>query len=337
MRMVILGGTVFLGRHIVDAALAAGHSVTLFNRGQHNPDLFPHVEKLRGDRDGGLAALRALRGRTWDAVIDPSGYIPRLVRDSAALLADAVGHYTFISSISVYASVRQPAQDETAPLSVLDDPTVEQVTGETYGPLKALCEQAAEQAMPGRVLTLRPGLIVGPFDPTDRFTYWPWRVAQGGEVLAPSQPDYRVQIIDGRDLAEWTVRLVEQGVTGVFNATGPATRLTLGEVLDTSRQVSGSDATLTWVDEAFLLRQELQPWSELPLWVPEGDGEYAGLHQVNIDRALAHGLTFRPLADTVRDTLAWAATRPADTPWRAGLTRDREAQVLAAWRVERGD
>lgn len=335
MRLLILGGTVFLGRHIVDAALARGHSVTLFNRGQHNPDLFPQVEKLRGDRDGGLDALKT---GMWDAVIDPSGYVPRLVRDSASLLADRAGHYTFISSISVYADMSQPHLDETAPVGQLDDPSIEQITGETYGPLKVLCEQVAEAAMPGRVLTIRPGLIVGPHDPTDRFTYWPWRVAQGGEVLAPSRPGYPVQLIDGRDLAEWIVRLVEQAVTGVFNATGPTDPLTLGEVLDTAKQISGSDAWFSWVAEDFLLQRALEPWGELPLWVPEADGQYAGFSRVSIVRALASGLTFRPLADTVRDTLAWALTRPADRQWRAGLTRAKEAETLAAWRGrEAGD
>ncbi len=206
MKLLVLGGTVFLGRHLVEAATARGHSVTLFNRGQHNPELYPEVEKLRGDRDSDLSALQ---GRRWDAVIDTCGYLPRAVRASAELLADAVDHYTFISSISVYADFHTPAMDESAPVGTLADETVEEVTGETYGPLKALCEQAAERALPGRVLNIRPGLIVGPHDPTDRFTYWPVRVARGGEVLAPGRPHVPVQVIDGRDLAEWTVRMVE--------------------------------------------------------------------------------------------------------------------------------
>lgn len=334
MRLLILGGTIFLGRHLVAAALARGHAVTLFNRGQHNPDLFPDVDKLRGDRTVSLAALA---GRQWDAVIDTSGYVPRVVRLAAATLADRVAHYTFISSLSVYADPSRPGVDETSPVGRIDDPTTEEITGESYGPLKALCEQAAEAALPGRTLVIRPGLIVGPYDPTDRFTYWPRRVAQGGEVLAPGRPGYETQIIDARDLAAWTLDMVEARRVGVYNATGPATPLTLGEALATSRAVSGSDATVTWVDEAFLLEQGAQPWTELPLWVPESDPAMAGFNKFSIDRALAAGLTFRPLTDTVSDTLAWDATRDPATPPRAGLTREREAEMLKAWHTQRGE
>ena len=324
MKLLILGGTVFLGRHIVDVALRRGHAVTLFNRGRRNPDLFPEVEKLRGDRDGGLDALR---GRRWDAVIDPSGYVPRLVRASAELLADAVGHYTFISSLSVYADNRRPGIAEDYPVGRLADASVEQITAETYGPLKALCEQAAEAALPGRVLTVRAGLIVGPHDPTDRFTYWPARLVRGGEVLAPGRPDYRVQFVDVRDLADWIVRGVEARLTGVFNATGPEGVLTLGELLEACRGA----ARLTWVGEQFLLDQKVAPWSELPLWIPDSDPDSVGFSAFDCGKALAAGLTFRPLAETVRDTLAWAATRPADHPWRAGLTPEREAELLKLW------
>lgn len=328
MKILILGGTVFLGRHLVEAAQARGHEVTLFNRGQHNPDLFPDVEKLRGDRSGGLDALR---GRQWDAVIDTCGYVPRVVRDSAQLLADAVGHYTFISSISVYKEFSTPNADENAPLGTIEDPTVEEVTGETYGPLKVLCEQAAEEAMPGRTLSLRAGLIVGPNDVSDRFTYWPVRVARGGDVLAPGRPEHGTQFIDVRDLAEWNIRMAEAKKTGAYNATGPDYTLTMGKLLETCKEVSGSDANLVWMDEAFLLEQSVAPWSELPLWVPETE-EYAGFDTVNIDRALADGLTFRPVADTVRDTLAWHETRPADREWRAGMKPEREAELLQAWK-----
>ena len=333
MRLLILGGTVFLGRALVEAALAAGHQVTLFNRGQHNPDWFPEVEKLRGDRAG---QLEALAGRRWDAVIDTCGYVPRIVRLSAEALADAVDHYTFISTISVYGDVSQVGIDEQAPVGTIEDATTEQVTGETYGPLKALCEQAAEAALPGRVLTVRPGLIVGPYDPTDRFAYWPLRVAEGGPLLAPGRPGYPVQVIDVRDLAEWNLRLVEARQTGVYNATGPDYPLTLGEVIDTSRAVSGSDAQPVWVGEEFLLAEGVQPWSELPLWVPETNPEYAGFSKVSIAKAVQAGLSFRPLADTVRDTLAWEATRPADRERRAGLRREREAELLRQWRERQG-
>lgn len=326
MKILILGGTVFLGRHLVDAALARGHAVTLFNRGQHNPDLYPEVEKLRGDRDGDLAALT---GRRWDAVVDTSGYVPRIVRAAAELLADAVDHYTFISSISVYADFTAHGMDEAAPVGALEDETAEEVLP-NYGPLKALCEQAAERAMPGRVLIIRPGLIVGPFDPSDRFTYWPHRIAAGGEVLAPGSPARPVQIIDVRDLAEWNIRMVERQGTGVFNATGPDRVLTMAEVLDACCTVSGSDARLTWVSEAFLAEAGVRPWTELPLWVP-GTDENAGFADVACRKAIAAGLTFRPLDGTVRDTLAWDTARPAGTVRTNGLDPDREADLLRAW------
>ncbi len=326
MRLLILGGTVFLGRAIVEAALARGHEITLFNRGQHNPELFPAVEKLRGDRGSDMSALH---GRRWDAVIDTSGYVPRIVRASAELLRDAVKHYTFISSISVYRDFKSPDADERYQVGTLEDPSVEQITGQTYGPLKALCEQTVEQIYGERALTIRPGLIVGPHDPTDRFTYWPVRVARGGEVLAPGTPDMPVQIIDVRDLAEWNVRMVEQQQSGTYNATGPDYTLTMYKVLHESKAVSGSDARITWISEKFLLERGVTPWTELPLWVPSED--HAGFNTANVCKAVAAGLTFRPLADTIRDTLAWAATRPTDHTWRAGLKPEKEQELLAAW------
>jgi 2'-hydroxyisoflavone reductase len=332
MRLLILGGTVFLGRHLVESALARGHQVTLFNRGQHNPELFPTVEKLRGDRNGDLSALD---GRRWDAAIDTCGYLPRVVRASARQLANSVGHYTFISSISVYASLPRPGMDEETAVGTLADESVEEITGETYGPLKALCEQEAEAAMPGRVLNVRPGLIVGPHDPTDRFTYWPRRVARGGEVLAPGRPDAPVQIIDARDLAEWSLRMVEAGGAGVYNATGPGSVLTMETLLSESRAVSGSDAALVWVKEEFLLEAGVAPWSEMPLWVPDREEGAAGFATVSSARAIAAGLTFRPLAATIGDTLAWDAALPADREPRAGLKPDRERELLAAWKASR--
>jgi 2'-hydroxyisoflavone reductase len=325
MKLLILGGTIFLGRHLVEAALARGHEVTLFNRGQHNPDLFPTVEKIRGDRTVDLAPLQ---GRRWDAVIDTCGYVPRHVRNAATALATQADHYTFVSSISVYADFSQPGLDELAPVGVLSDPTVEEVTGETYGPLKALCEQAAEAAMPGRVLNVRPGLIVGPHDPSDRFTYWPARIARGGEVLAPGIPHHAVQIIDGRDLAHWLILMAERQEVGVYNATGPTEPLTLSTVLATCQSVTGSNATLTWVSETFLAEQEVGAFVEMPLWVPESE---AGLEQVNCAKAIQAGLSFRPLATIIADTLAWAQTRPADQAWRAGLTPEREHTLLTTW------
>jgi 2'-hydroxyisoflavone reductase len=339
MELLILGGTIFLGRYLVEAALAGGHTVTLFNRGQHNSELFPDVEKLRGDRDGDLGALR---GRRWDAVVDTSGYLPRVVRASAELLANAVEHYCFISSISVYQHFRSMGQDESAPVGTLDDPTIEEITGDSYGPLKALCEQAAEQALPGRTLVIRPGLIVGPHDPSDRFTYWVRRAAQGGELLAPAGPDWHTQIIDVRDLAEWTLRMVERQQAGMYNATGPKHDLTFGQLLETCRAVGGSDARFTWVSEAFLLEKQVAPWSELPLWIPRSDPDMHGFSDVNCAKAIAAGLTFRDLATTVRDTLSWDATRAdsAEPPARAlqpraGLAPEHELELLQAWHNRR--
>jgi 2'-hydroxyisoflavone reductase len=324
MKLLILGGTVFLGRTLVETALARGHEVTLFNRGQRNPDLFPSVEKLYGNRDGDLSALQ---GRQWDAVIDTCGYFPRIVRASAEMLADSVKHYTFISSISVYADFSKPGIDESAPVGTLADETVEEVTATTYGPLKALCEQAAEKAMPGHVLNVRPGYIVGPYDPTDRFTYWPWRVAQGGEVLAPGRPDQRVQFIDVRDLSAWIIDMVERNQTGVYNATGPDYALTMQQFLNQCNALTRRNAHFTWASEQFLAEQG----ADLPIWTPD---EEAGGAAVNCSKAIAAGLAFRPLADTIRDTLSWDASRPANLERRAGLKPEQEEQLLQAWKSQ---
>lgn len=327
MRVLILGGTQFLGRHLAAAALAQGHSVTLFNRGTKSEGLFPEAEHLRGDRNGDLTALH---GRTWDVAIDTSGYVPRIVRASAETLANAVEHYTFVSSISVYSDwPKAPHIDETSPVGVLADPTVEEVNGETYGPLKALCEQAVAETLPGRTLVVRPGLIVGPYDPSDRFSYWPARVARGGEILAPGRPERLVQVIDARDLAEWMLRMATERATGTYHATGPDYPLTIAETLAESQRVSGSETTITWIPDDFLEQREIGEWVELPLWIPEREGP--GVGDVNCARAIAAGLTFRPLAETIRATLDWLATRPADYSWKAGLTPEREVETLAAW------
>ncbi len=321
MKLLFLGGTVFLGRHIVEAALARGHEITLFNRGQRNSDLFPNVEKLRGDRNGDLAALQ---GRRWDAAIDTSGYVPRVVGASARLLAGAVDRYTFISSISVYSDFSKPGMDESAAIGTMPDETVEEITATTYGPLKALCEKTAQQAMPGRVLIIRPGFIVGPYDPTDRFTYWPHRVAQGGEMLAPGKPDRPVQFIDVRDLAEWIVHMVEERQVGTYNATGPDYRLTMQRFLDECKTVTDSNVCFVWVREEFLEKYEVEP----PIWVPEQE---IGGATVNCNKAIGAGLTFRPLVDTVRDTYAWDVSRPSSGELRAGIKPEQEKQVLQAW------
>lgn len=330
MKLLIIGGTVFLGRHLIEAALAKGHEVTMFNRGKRNPELFPEVERLQGDRDGNLEALK---GRRWDAVIDTCGYVPRIVTQSAELLAGAVDHYTFISTISVYPDTAEPGTDENTPVRTIEDTETETIDGRTYGALKALCEQAVERALPGRTLIVRPGLIVGPHDPTDRFTYWPERLARGGEVLAPGTPEGPVQVIDVRDLAEWTIRMVEARTTGVFNAVGPDSRLTMAEVLRTCKEVTGSDAAFTWVPESFLLEQKVGAFVEMPLWLPES---HAGLDMVNPAKAIAAGLTYRPLADTVRATLVWSAGRPAGSERRAGLKPERERELLEAWHARQG-
>jgi len=330
MKILILGGTQFLGRHLTESALRAGHTVTLFNRGKTNADLFPAVERLQGDRDA--SSLEALKGRKWDVVIDTCGYVPRVVRESAQRLADAVQHYTFISTISVYADTTLYNMNEGGPLATIDDETREDVTGETYGALKVLCERAAEAAMPGRVLTVRSGLIVGPHDPTDRFTYWPVRVAQGGEVLAPGKPSMNVQFIDARDQAEWVLAMAGARKAGIYNVTGPDQPLTMGAVLDACKRVTGSDATFTWVNDEFLVENEVGPFSEMPLWIPE---TYNGLQAMNIQKALADGLNFRPLEETIRDTLKWNALRTGADGGikpRAGMMRDREADLLDKWK-----
>jgi len=342
VRLLVLGGTIFLGRHLVAAARARGHEVTLLHRGVHGAELFPDVERILADREAGLGAVHALRGRAWDAVIDTCGYVPRVVGASAEALAGAVGHYTFVSSLSVYADTSRAGIAEDAAVATLEDETIEAVTGETYGALKALCERAAERAMPGRVLVVRPGLIVGPHDPTDRFTYWPARFARGDAALVPGRPQRRIGFVDARDLADWMLAAVEDGVTGVFNVNGPDGVLTMGELVDacrdacrTARRGAGAPrgAEPVWVDEAFLLERGVAPWSDLPLWIPESAAESAGFFAFDVARALARGLTFRPLATTVRDTLGWHATRPTDHAWRAGMTPAREAELLAAWRT----
>ncbi|MEZ4668266.1 MAG: NAD-dependent epimerase/dehydratase family protein [Anaerolineae bacterium] len=330
MKLLILGGTKFLGRHLTEAALTAGHEVTLFNRGQTNTGLFPDVEQLHGDRDT-AEGLAVLAGRRWDAVVDTSGYIPRHVRDSATVLKDAVEHYTFISTISVYANDIALNADESAALQTLADPTVEVVTGESYGGLKVLCEQAAEQVMPGRVLHVRSGLIVGPHDHTDRFTYWPVRVSQGGEMLTPGSPAAATQFVDARDQAAWIIRMAEAHTAGIFNLTGPSTPCTLGDVLATSQTVSGSSATFTWVSEEFLAAQQVAPWADIPCWLPDADNN---MQKLSINKALEKGFTTRPLAETIADTLAWFTARP-DPQLRAGISRQREAELLAAWKQQR--
>jgi len=334
LRILILGGTGFIGPHQVRYAVSRGHKVTVFNRGKTNPTSVPAgVERLEGDRNG---KLDALKGREWDAVIDNPSTLPRWVRDAATLLKDSAGQYMFISSISAYAENSKANADESDVTAVLADPTVETITGETYGGLKALAEKEAEKAFPGRATIVRPGLIVGPGDNSDRFTYWPVRIAQGGEVLAPGAPSDPVQFIDARDLAEWTIRLVEQKAFGAFNGVGPAHPLTMAEMLYGIKAVTTTGAQFTWVPASFLEAQQVAAWSDMPVWIPPA-GEYAGFGSRSIAKALATGITFRTLADTAQATLDFVASRDAERngKMRAGLEADREAAVLAAWKKEK--
>jgi 2'-hydroxyisoflavone reductase len=339
LRILILGGTGFTGPHQVRYALSRGHKVTTFNRGKTHPGELPkEVEQLIGDRNG---QLDALKGRKWDIAIDNPTTLPVWIRDAAEILKGNVERYVFISTISVYADTSKGA-DETAPFAKYEgsDPYKETLQAmkasgyKTYGPLKALSEQEAEKWFPGKTLIIRPGLIVGPRDETDRFTYWPVRIERGGEVLAPGTPKDPVQFIDARDLAEWTIRMVENRETGIYNATGPAQPLAIGEMLDQIKAAFNSDTTFTWVPADFLEKQKVEAWSDMPVWT----GEESGMARTNITRALGKGLTFRPLGETARDTLAWFKSQPQDrqSKLRAGLTPEREAEVLAAWRKQLG-
>jgi 2'-hydroxyisoflavone reductase len=324
MNILIIGGTRFLGRHLVDSALVNGHNVTLFNRGKTNPEIFPQLETILGDRE---TDLEVLAGRRFDVLIDTCGYFPRIVGLSAQELQNAVDTYVFISSISAYADFSTVGITEDYPVATIEDETVEEITGETYGALKALCEKAVEEAFSSRALIIRPGLIVGPHDPTDRFTYWPLRVAHGGSVLAPEMPEIPVQIIDVRDLADFTIKLIKQKHSVVYNATGPDYALQFGAMLETCKQVSGSDAAFEWASADFLSQNGIEAWSDIPVWVPDTI-EDAGFSRVDVSKAIAAGLTYRPLVETVRDTLNWAKTRPSDYQMRAGLKPEREIELL---------
>lgn len=311
LRILILGGTGFIGPWEVEAARARGHEVTLFNRGKSKPGLFADLEHLVGDRDPDKdEGLKALEGREFDVVIDNSGYYPRHVKASAELLAPHVKQYIYVSSISAYALTEPVDQDEDAPLATMDDPTLETM-GENYqyyGALKALCEQAALAAMPGRTTVVRPGFIVGPGDHTYRFSYWPLRIRQGGDVAVPGDPEDPIQVIDVRDLTEWIIRLAESGTTGVFNACGPATTLTMGDAVKACQATVGGDATITWLGTAF---GEAHPDVAFPIWAPR-EGEYAGFHRFSNRRAVAAGLTFRPIEDTIKALVARFDALPDD-------------------------
>jgi nucleoside-diphosphate-sugar epimerase len=319
VKLLLLGGPKFLGRAVADAALERGHELTFFNRGRTNPELYPEAAKLVGDRDGGLAPLA---GRTWDAVIDTSGYVPHVVRASAEALAGS-GLYCFVSSISVYADFSEPV-DEDSPVAELGDGPADELAPDfsNYGALKALCEGAVSNVFGGRALNVRPGLIVGPHDPTGRFTYWPHRVARGGEVLAVAPPERRTQFVDVRDLGEWLLHACERGLAGTFNATNDGVEW--GELLDACHEVARSEAEITWVSEPFLLENEVGQWMEVPLWLAGPETAYAD--RVDVSRAIAEELRFRPLEDTVRATLEQAETTDS-----AGLSAERESELLERW------
>jgi 2'-hydroxyisoflavone reductase len=340
LRILILGGTGFTGPHQVRYALSRGHQVTVFNRGRTHPGETPkEVEQLIGDRNG---KLDALKGRTWDVVIDNPTTLPVWVRDAAQILKGNADRYVFISTISVYADTSKQGMDETAPLAKYTGADAMKETNATmragnfalYGPLKAYSEVEAERWFPGKTLIIRPGYIVGPGDESDRFTYWPVRVERGGEVLAPGTPSDPVQIIDARDLAEWTIRMVEQGTTGAFNAVGPKSKLGIGPMLDVIKKTTNSDARFTWVDDKFLSDQKLI--DDIPIWTSTR-GTEIGYSTMNISRAVSHGLTFRPLSETTRATLEWFRKQPVERQlkMRAGIKPQREAEVLAAWHARK--
>lgn len=334
LKILVLGGTRFIGLHMTEAALRRGHQLTFFNRGRTNTERFPEIERIRGDRNSDVAGLA---GRRFDAVIDNSGYFPRQVRLVAAQLAANVGRYVFISSISVYPDFSVP-RGEDSPVGKLADETTDKVDGETYGPLKALCEQAAFAAYGARTTVIRPGLIVGPDDNTDRFTWWPARAARGGEFLAPGLPDDPIQVIDARDLADFTIRCIEREIGGTFNLVSPPGRFTIGQLVDESiaaaKQLAkpASPPKAVWAAPGFLEAQKIEPWSDMPVWLPT-TGDTAAMARTPSKRALDAGLRIRPLRTTVRDTLAWHLQRPAaeTAKLKAGLTPEREAAALQAW------
>lgn len=340
LRILILGGTGFTGPFQVRYALSLGHKVTVFNRGRTHPGELPKAaEQLLGDRNG---QLDALKGRTWDVVIDNPATLPVWVRDAAQILKGNAATYVFISSTAVYADTSKQGMDETAPLAKYTGADAMKETSATmrasnfalFGPLKAQSEAEAEKWFPGKTLVIRPGYIVGPGDETDRFTYWPVRVERGGEVLAPGSPSDPMQIIDARDLAEWTIRMVEQGTVGTFNAVGPKSRLSMGRMLSDMKKTTNSDARFTWVNDEFLKAQKII--DDFPIWTSTKGSEISYL-TTNINKALKHGLTFRSLSDTTKATLEWfrKQTPERQLRMRAGIRPQREAEVLAAWHASR--
>jgi 2'-hydroxyisoflavone reductase len=328
MNLLILGGGVFLGQALLSSALENGHTVTVFNRGQSRQWWPPGVKWIVGDRKEDLHLL--MNGQ-WDAVIDTCGYRPQDVELSCAALFDSCERYVYISSVSAYASFAKPPIRETDRLASIVGHATDKVTGVNYGPLKAECERTVARVYGARSILIRPGLIVGPNDPTGRFSYWPWRIAAGGRVLAPGNPERPIQFIDARDLAAWILQLVAVRASGAFNATGPNDGATFGELLDTCRWICGEEVEVEWADDKFLEREGVQPWTELPLWIPSHDASMRGFHLVDTKRAKGNRLSTRPLAVTLNDILE-AGIPVASDKRRAGkLTRQRERDLLAVW------
>jgi 2'-hydroxyisoflavone reductase len=331
LRILMLGGTGYIGPHMVSEFLRRGHQVSLFNRGRTNEDLFPDLETLLGDRDGGLDVLK---GKKWDAVVDNSGYVPRHVADSARLLASAVSHYLYISTISVYASFAV-ANEEDSPLATMPDESIEEVTNETYGPLKTLCESRARAEIgDDRLTILRPTYICGPGDRTDRYTYWPVRTMRGGEMLWPGAPDNPIQIIDVRDLANFVVDCIEKKITGVYNTVTPVGSYTIGDLMNDSVAVTGAEMTPVWVSNKFIVDHEFE--DSIPIW-SSPEGETRNVASVSGERAFARGLTARPPKETCRDVVSWWNTLPAERQqgMRAGLAAERETQLIAEWHKQK--
>lgn len=331
LRVLILGGTGFIGPHFVAVLTAAGHKISLFNRGKRDPSVKLGIEQLIGDRNG---PVDSLKGHDWDVVIDNSGYKPKQVRLTGELLKGHVDHYIFVSSISVYADFKTPGMDEDAKLATLEDPTTDTVDDKTYGGLKVLCEQAVQEMYGKHSTVIRPTYIAGPGDHTDRFTYWPWRVAKGGEMLAPGTPNDPFQFIDVRDLADFMKLCVEKRIAGVYNTCNTPRSVTMGSLLETSRKVTGVDTKVTWATPQFLIDNaiygEKAAGNYLPIWAPT-EGEEAGSQLVRNDRAVKKGMKFRSLETTIADTLTWANARPPDKneKLRAGLQPDQEQELLA--------
>ena len=334
LKVLILGGTGFIGPHFVRVLGDAGHTLTLFNRGKRDTEAKPGVEQLLGDRNG---QIDALKGRDWDVVIDNSGYTPKQVKATADLLKGHVKQYIFISSVAVYADFKKKGIDEDYPLAKLKGDNTDEVTGESYGPLKVLCEQVVEAAYGKQATNIRPSYIAGPGDPTDRFTYWPWRVSRGGEMLAPGAPSDPFQFIDVRDLADFMRVCVEKGVSGAYNLCNPPGSVTMGSLLETSKKLTGADTKFVWASAEFLEKNDIigekAQGNYVPIW-QSAESEDAGIVLCESKRAEKKGLKFRSLETTIKDTLEWQKGRPEDRQkLRAGLTVEQEADLLARLRA----